>query len=158
MVNSPGRQRRRPIRSNTIIVRVSTVHASRRSRNAAARSNRRREAAEQADIDEAIQLGRRLGIILPQTATGIQAAPPSNTENRQEPLFGSYFDADIRDEWADSPIATHAEYFRLRRYAERRETIAQQWAELDNEAPTLTYTTSKAHQTGQPLLPILPPT
>ncbi|KAI7956460.1 hypothetical protein MJO28_003555 [Puccinia striiformis f. sp. tritici] len=134
MVNSPGRQRRRPIRSNTIIVRVSTVHASRRSRNAAARSNRRREAAEQADIDEAIQLGRRLGIILPQTATGIQAAPPSNTENRQEPLFGSYFDADIRDEWADSPIATHAEYFRLRRYAERRETIAQQWAELDNEA------------------------
>ncbi|POW08653.1 hypothetical protein PSTT_07380 [Puccinia striiformis] len=122
------------IRSNTIIVRVSTVHASRRSRNAAARSNRRREAAEQADIDEAIQLGRRLGIILPQTATGIQAAPPSNTENRQEPLFGSYFDADIRDEWADSPIATHAEYFRLRRYAERRETIAQQWAELDNEA------------------------
>ncbi|POW10039.1 hypothetical protein PSHT_08992, partial [Puccinia striiformis] len=129
MVNSPGRQRRRPIRSNTIIVRVSTVHASRRSRNAAARSNRRREAAEQADIDEAIQLGQRLGIILPQTATGIQAAPPSNTENRQEPLFGSYFDADIRDEWADSPIATHAEYFRLRRYAERPKHI-----KLDNPA------------------------
>ncbi|POW01792.1 hypothetical protein PSTT_12273 [Puccinia striiformis] len=134
MVNNPGRQRRRPIQSNTIIIRVSTVHTTRRSRNAADRSNRQQAAAEQADIEEAIQLGRRLGIIRPQMATGIQAAHPSDTENRQEPLFGSYFDADIRDEWADSPIATHAEYFRLRRYAERRETIAQQWAELDNEA------------------------
>ncbi|POW09206.1 hypothetical protein PSHT_09260 [Puccinia striiformis] len=116
MVNNPGRQRRRPIQSNTIIIRVSTVHTTRRSRNAADRSNRQQAAAEQADIEEAIQLGRRLGIIRPQMATGIQAAHPYSRRVGRLTHCNS------------------AEYFRLRRYAERRETIAQQWAELDNEA------------------------
>ncbi|WAR58999.1 hypothetical protein PtB15_10B341 [Puccinia triticina] len=60
--------------------------------------------------------------------------PDKLIQDEFQPLFGSYAELDNRDEWEDDiPIAAHAEYFRLQRYAERREEVSRKWAALDNE-------------------------
>ncbi|WAR53322.1 hypothetical protein PtB15_2B753 [Puccinia triticina] len=128
---NPIRSRRRTIRTNTVITTVST-RTSRRRRNTIARQTSLQEPSNRAQQADSRRLGQRLNIILGPQAERNRIQPDGNTEF--QPLFGSYAKLDNRDKWEDDiPIAAHAEYFRLQRYAERQEEVSWKWAALDNE-------------------------
>ncbi|WAR58130.1 hypothetical protein PtB15_5B362 [Puccinia triticina] len=82
-----------------------------------------------------IEAGRQMGLI-PEAQT-----PPTTeangdtamgTEEANGPTHQPAFEDNQQNQWEDyDPILAHASYHRMRRYAERQESISAQWAQLE---------------------------
>ncbi|KAA1092616.1 hypothetical protein PGT21_008550 [Puccinia graminis f. sp. tritici] len=97
--------------------------------------------AERRRYSESVRLAERLGHPVAGRRPTTQSQPRHMEESspRLEPFFGGFVSQDQDEHDLDNhersiPIAAHAEYFRLRRYAEKRHRISCQWGLIDNQA------------------------
>ncbi|WAQ87284.1 hypothetical protein PtA15_8A188 [Puccinia triticina] len=132
--NSPPRNRSRRRRRTDTSYQTLNTGTSRRSRTLRDRSYQ--HDAEHRRYGQSVQLAGRLHHPVSGQALRAQERGPQESPAPIQPLLGSFIDNDLRraDEDGNEIISTHAEYFRLRRYAEKRDRINQQWSLVETQA------------------------
>ncbi|WAR61524.1 hypothetical protein PtB15_12B212 [Puccinia triticina] len=92
--------------------------------------------AEHRRYGQSVQLAGRLHHPVSGQALRAQERGPQESPAPIQPLLGSFIDNDLRraDKDGNEIISTHAEYFRLCRYAEKRDRINQQWSLVETQA------------------------
>ncbi|WAR60056.1 hypothetical protein PtB15_11B698 [Puccinia triticina] len=132
--NSPPRNRSRRRRRTDTSYQTLNTGTSRRSRTLRDRSYQ--HDAEHQRYGQSVQLAGRLHHPVSGQALRAQERGPQESPAPIQPLLGSFIDNDLRraDEDGNEIISTHAEYFRLRRYAEKRDRINQQWSLVETQA------------------------